>query len=352
MISACRGGKGSLLSVPCRDSGASTLSRLDQKAARIAGVYAACGVLWIVFSDQLLGKLVSNADVLTRLQTYKGWLFVFVTAVLVFFLSRQALARQSHLIEELRKSQDSVIALNAGLERRVAKRTAELEAANRELEAFSYSVSHDLKTPLRGIDGYSQILLEEYADRLDAEGLRFLQNIRHGAAQMHQLIEDLLSYSRIERRSLDIHPVDLAMVVRTVTDECAPEFEECKASLRVDVPSLMVRADVDGLAMVLRNLLANAVKFSARGKTPSVEIGARQAADRITLWVRDNGIGFDMKFHDRIFEVFARLERAEQYPGTGIGLALVKKAAERMGGRVWAESTQGRGATFFVELPA
>ena len=237
------------------------------------------------------------------------------------------------------------------LEDRVRERTAQLEAANRELESFSYSVSHDLKAPLRGIDGFSRILEEDYRDRLDAEGRRFLQNIRRGTAQMNQLIEDLLAYSRMERRSLQGASLDLSAMVQDVLAERMAEIEQSGVLLRPQLPEVTVFADREGLLIVLRNLLENAIKFSRDAQSPTIDIGARSEGGKTVLWVRDNGIGFDMKFHDRIFDMFQRLQRAEDYPGTGIGLALVRKAMQRMDGRVWAESSPGAGATFFLELP-
>jgi PAS domain S-box-containing protein len=254
-------------------------------------------------------------------------------------------------ISELKQTQEAILKINEELEERVRERTAQLEAVNKELETFSYSVSHDLKAPLRGIDGYSQLLEKEYADRLDDEGRLFIRNIRDSAGQMHQLIEDLLHYSRMERRSLQSIRLDLSELVKMVVAERAAEIKQTGAKLQLEVPAIIVHADRDGLAVVLRNLLENALKFSGNACPPTVDIGARRGEGKAILWVRDNGIGFDMKFHDRIFEIFQRLQRSEDYPGTGIGLALVRKAMGRMGGRVWAESSPGGGTTFFLEIP-
>ncbi len=252
-------------------------------------------------------------------------------------------------ITERRRAEEKIRQLNADLERRVAARTAELHAKNKELETFSYSVSHDLKAPLRGIDGYSRLLLMDYESRLDEEGRAFLRNIRSAASQMQQLIDDLLAYSKLEQRSLYANRIDLRTQVDAILKERAHDLERVRLS--VDVSPEPVWADRDGLSIVLRNLIDNAVKFSRKREPPVIEIRSRIEGGRHILSVRDNGTGFDMKYHDRIFQIFQRLHRAEDFSGTGVGLAIVLKAAERMGGRVWAESEPDKGATFYLDLP-
>lgn len=248
-----------------------------------------------------------------------------------------------------KRAEDEIRQLNTDLERRVAARTAELLAKNKELETFSYSVSHDLKAPLRGIDGYSRLLLTDYADKLDDEGRGFLHNVRSATSQMQQLIDDLLAYSKLERRALSMNRIDLQALVETVLKERALDLKPVQ--LEVAISAEPVHADRDGLTMALRNLIDNAVKFSCSRQPPVIEIRSRVEDDRYILSVRDNGSGFDMKYHDRIFQIFQRLHRAEEYSGTGIGLAIVQKVMERIGGRVRAESTVGEGAIFYLDLP-
>lgn len=238
--------------------------------------------------------------------------------------------------------------LNAELDLSVER----LRKVNRELETFTYSVSHDLKAPLRGIDGYSRLLLSDHVDRLDDEGRQFLQHIRHATQHMGALIDDLLAYSRLERREVALASLPLATVLETVLAALKPDLDAAGVQLEVTVdPGLQARADAQGLTMALRNLLDNAVKFSRASLPPRITIAATCSKDGVELAVQDNGVGFDMKFHDRIFSIFQRLHRAEDYPGTGIGLAIVRKAMERMGGHVWATSQPGEGATFTLQLP-
>ena len=225
-----------------------------------------------------------------------------------------------------------------------------LQIANRELETFTYSVSHDLKAPLRGIDGYSRLLLEDYSEELDEEGHRFLNAIRHATEQMGRLIDDLLEYSRLERRNLLWSEIDLPAVVQELLVERAEEIQRRGVAVELHLECENVRAEPEGIAQILRNLIDNALKFSLNQASPRIEIGTRKSDSGCILWIKDNGIGFNPQYHDRIFEIFQRLHRAEDYPGTGIGLAIVRKAVQRMNGRTWAESQVGLGATFFVEI--
>lgn len=225
----------------------------------------------------------------------------------------------------------------------------ELAHVNKELETFTYSVSHDLKAPLRGIDGYSRLLLDDHSDQLNEEGKLFLNNLRESADNMSHLIDDLLAYSRLERRSLQSQSVLLSALF----DRVYTEFKEAleKVNLEVNIAPIELKTDPLALTLILRNLLGNAIKFSRNTPHPEISITAIQSEQQILVTVQDNGIGFDMQFHDRIFDIFQRLQRAEDFPGTGIGLAISLKAAHRLGGSLRAESKPGKGATFYLEFP-
>ncbi len=254
-------------------------------------------------------------------------------------------------ITERKRIENELEEYRKHLEDQVKIRTAALEAKNKELEVFTYSVSHDLKAPLRGIDGYSRLLVEDYADKLDGEGLLFLNNIRHSTAQMNQLIEDLLSYSRMERKEIQTVSIDLDSAIEMLLSQREHDIETRKIRVSVTLPFKTIDADSATIRQVLGNFLDNAIKFLSKDRTGRVAVAGREGQDSWTLWVRDNGIGFDPRYHDRIFDIFQRLHRAEDYPGTGIGLAIVRKAVERIHGRVWAETELGEGSTFYVSIP-
>ena len=277
------------------------------------------------------------------------WRIVLVGALLVL----QTLIITTLLLERRRRrrAKEALDRLNAELETRIEQRTAALKAKSRELESFAYSVAHDLKAPLRGIDGYSRILLEDYSKSLASDGRTFLQTIRDSTNEMNQLIDDLLAYSRLERRELNPDRIELAPIINSLVEEKKRETATRPINFVVKVNGATAMADASGLAQSLRNYLDNAIKFTCNVAEPRIEVGSKESAESCLLWVRDNGIGFDMQHHDRIFDIFQRLNVADDYPGTGIGLAIVRKAMERMGGRAWAKSEPGHGATFYLEIP-
>jgi light-regulated signal transduction histidine kinase (bacteriophytochrome) len=222
-----------------------------------------------------------------------------------------------------------------------------LERANKDLESFSYSVSHDLRAPLRALNGYARIIQEDDGEHLSAEGKEMLSRIWTNAERMGALIDDILQFSRVGRAELHRESVDMAQLARTAAEE-----------LSGDYPATVVRVgDLpagDGDAAMLRqvwaNLIGNAFKFSSRVEKPEVEVGSEQSGDETVYYVRDNGAGFDMSYAGHLFGVFQRLHPTEDYPGTGAGLAIVKRVVERHGGRVWAEGVVGKGATFRFTL--
>lgn len=240
--------------------------------------------------------------------------------------------------------------LNQELDQRVKARTAELEAANKELESFSYSVSHDLRTPLRAIDGFSKILLTEYEAQLDEDGKRLLRVIRENTERMAQLISDILTFSRTGRAELKKLPVDMTALVREVWEEVRQVEPERTYDFRLEELPL-AEGDRALLRQVLMNLLTNAAKFTRSREVTRIEVGCEVTDTELIYHVRDNGVGFDMRYVDRLFGVFQRLHSDAEFEGSGIGLAVVKRIVVRHGGRVWAESELDHGATFFVALP-
>ena len=240
--------------------------------------------------------------------------------------------------------------LTADLERRVGERTAQLATANRELEAFAYSVSHDLRAPLRGVDGFSQALLEDYGDQLDAAARDYLARIRAGSQRMGRLIDDLLALSRLSRRPLHA-AVDLSALARAVAEELRQAAPGHPVAVAV-APGLTARADAGLVRVVLTNLLGNAWKFTGGRPDPRIVVGRAGADDPAVFFVRDNGAGFDMAYADKLFGAFQRLHAEHEFPGSGIGLATVQRIVHRHGGEAWAEGATGAGATFYFTLAA
>jgi PAS domain S-box-containing protein len=253
-------------------------------------------------------------------------------------------------ITELRQAHDALARVNDDLELRVQQRTAALQTMNAELEQFAYIASHDLQAPLRAVSGYIGLLEREIGDKLTPDAQEFMRFITDGAQQMRQLIGDLLTYSRTSRQQMHYAPVDCEKTLATILESLSPAIAESGAKIEHG-PLPGIAADATQVMQLLQNLIGNAIKF--RGKaTPVVRISAERVNGDWQFTVRDNGIGIAQEHQPRIFQVFHRLHTAEEYPGTGIGLAICKKVVERHGGRIWVESTPGQGSAFHFTLPA
>jgi light-regulated signal transduction histidine kinase (bacteriophytochrome) len=256
---------------------------------------------------------------------------------------KQQLGRSSEVTNE---AMEADVVLRA---KEVADTSRQLKEANQELEAFAYSVSHDLRAPLRAIDGYSQALIEDFGDKLNEEGQRYLAQIRGGAQKMGQLVDGLLSFSRLSRQPLNVRTIDMHDLVHTVIEELKSQqenrivqFEINNLSSCVGDPSLLKQAWI--------NLISNALKYTRKRETTHIEIGTMQEQEEVVYFIRDNGSGFDMKYYGKLFGVFQRLHRPDEYEGTGVGLAIVQRVVNRHGGRVWGESALDQGATFYFTL--
>lgn len=253
-----------------------------------------------------------------------------------------------HDITEQKLAEIEIKKLNEELEHKVIQRTVELEAAVKELDSFTYSVSHDLRAPLRGVNGYASMLVEDYGPQLDDEGRRIIDAIRASATKMGTLIDELLSFSQLGRKEIKRNTVEMNALVKVVTMEIDRSIPH---NATIHIGSLhAVQADYGLLHQVMFNLIANAVKYSSKKSNPVVEIASEQRANELVFSVKDNGSGFDMKYAGKLFGVFQRLHSQEEFPGSGVGLAIVQRIVTRHGGRVWAEAEVDEGATFYFTL--
>ena len=251
---------------------------------------------------------------------------------------------------ELKQAEDDIRKLNDELEQKVIERTAQLESANKELESFSYSVSHDLRAPIRAINGYTRILLEDYAEKLEADGKKVLHSIMHNSKKMGELIDDLLAFSKLGRKDVTVKEIDMTELVKMVKEELL--FDEGENIPQFNVETLpSANGDQSLIKQVWINLISNAVKYSKYKAKTKIEIGAYKKDNLVVYYVKDEGAGFDMQYYDKLFGVFQRLHSQEEFEGTGIGLAIVQKVVHRHNGKVWAESALNEGTCFYFSLP-
>jgi light-regulated signal transduction histidine kinase (bacteriophytochrome) len=248
-----------------------------------------------------------------------------------------------------KQAEQAIQQMNEQLERRVAERTAQLSAANRELESFAYSASHDLRAPLRSIDGFSRILVEEYAEGLQPVAADYLTRVRNASQRMGQLIDDLMSLSRVTRSELKRVRTDMSAIAEAIVQELRTESPERQVDVSIH-PGMQCLADPSLMRIALHNLLGNAWKFTSRQPSASIEFGALTQRNKTVYYVRDDGAGFDMGNAGKLFGAFQRLHSPREFEGTGVGLATVSRIIDRHGGTVWAESALGKGATFYFTL--
>lgn len=326
----------------------------ERPALRAAAVYALLGAGWILLSDRVVDALFEDPRARSLAQTIKGWGYVAVTAVLAFALvgkvARERARAERARVLAIEREREQLERHALELRRRVEEATAELQQRNADLGAFAHSAAHDLRAPLRAMHGFAAALLEDRGEALGEEGRDHAERILRATVRMDRLISDLLAYSRLTRENLTLVRAPLEHVVDEALALLRGDIEESGALVEVDRELPAVEADPAVLTRVVMNLVANALKFVEPGVRPELRLGATTQGGWVRLSVSDNGIGIAPEHRERIFQPLERLHGVERYPGTGIGLAIVRRGVERMGGRCGVESEPGRGSTFWVEL--
>ncbi len=256
----------------------------------------------------------------------------------------------NQMLERIEEQNHSLHEFNQNLEQKIIDRTIQLETVNRELEAFSYSISHDLRAPLRGIIGFASILEEEYESRLDTEAKRIISVIKRNTSKMGQLIDDLLAFSRMGRQDIVKTTIDTNAILKEIIRDLDTKNDNHAIAWKIaSLPSTY--GDINTIRQVWINLVSNAIKYSRNSARPCIEIGSMADGGQATFFVKDNGVGFDAKYKDKLFKVFQRLHSVNEFEGTGVGLAIVEKIVSKHGGKVWAEAEKGKGACFYFSLP-
>jgi signal transduction histidine kinase len=323
-------------------------------------LYAIIAILVIVFSSilayllsRILQKSISR-PILGLAETAKAISDHHDYSVRAIKLGKDELGSLTdafnHMLMQIQEQNQALSEFNQKLEQKVTERTGELEAANKELEAFSYSVSHDLRAPLRAIHGYMNIFGEDYADHMDDEARRLTNSVLKNAKKMGQLIDDLLAFSRLGRKELTKSMVPMKYVVTTIWEELSKM--EGKRSIEFILKELPeAYADITTIKHVWSNLISNALKYSGTKEKAVIEIGFEETEDFVVYYIKDNGVGFNMSYYDKLFGVFQRLHSANEFEGTGVGLAIVQRIIMKHEGKIWAEAKSNEGATFYFSLP-